>query len=250
MINQPRYVCRVERPAADREEAMTKVAEIERIRWAYYREGVGLRALSRAFHVSRKTIRRALADPGPWTYRESQPRAKPVMDAVAPIVRQWLEEDRSRPRKQRHTAKRIWERLCEEHGFQGGASTVRQWVRENGRPPLDVVTLPLAHDPGAEAQFDFGEAQAEIAGELRTVHIFCARLAHSTRDVVVAYSQKDRAAWLDGHVAAFTTWGGAPAACWYDNASELGRLVGGQFKACEEFLRCPGFGGDSLVWCL
>ena len=81
-----------------------------------------------------------------------------------------------------------------------------------------------------------GRGPAEIAGELRTVHTFCARLAHSTRDVVVAYSQKDRAAWLDGHVAAFTRRGGAPAACWYDNASELGRLVGGQFKACEEFL--------------
>ena len=215
---------------------MTKVADIERIRWAHYREGKGIRELARAFHRSRKTIRRALADPGPWRYRESRPRAKPVMDGVAPIVRQWLEEDRTRPRKQRHTARRIWERLRDEHGFRGGQSTVRQWVRENGRPPLDVVTLPLAHDPGAEAQFDFGEAQVEIAGEVRTVYIFCARLAHSTRDVVVAYRQKDRAAWLDGHVVAFTTWGGAPAACWYDNASELGRLVGGQFKACEEFL--------------
>ena len=215
---------------------MTKVAEIERIRWAHYREGVGIRELSRSFHMSRKTIRRALADPGPWTYRESRPRAKPVMDQVAPIIRRWLEEDRTRPRKQRHTAKRIWERLREEHGFQGGQSTVRQWVREHGRPPLDVVTLPLAHDPGAEGQIDFGEAQAEIAGELRTVHIFCARLAHSTRDVVVAYSREDRAAWLDGHVIAFDTWGGAPATLWYDNTSQLGRLVGGRFKACDEFL--------------
>ena len=56
MIKQPRYVCRVEKPAADREEAMTKVAEIERIRWAHFREGVSVRELSRRFHASRKTI--------------------------------------------------------------------------------------------------------------------------------------------------------------------------------------------------
>jgi hypothetical protein len=70
---------------------------------------------------------------------------------------------------------------------------------------------------------------------VQTVQLFCARLCHSTRDVVVAYSRQDRAAWLDGHVAAFTTWGGAPAAIWYDNPSQLGRLVGGRFEACEEF---------------
>jgi len=215
---------------------MTKVAEIERIRWAHFREGVSVRELSRRFHASRKTIRRALIDPGPWRYRESQARARPVMDGVAPMIRRWLEEDDCRPRKQRHTAKRVWERLRDEHGFQGGQSTVRQWIRENARPAMSRVTVPLAHDPGAEAQMDFGEAQAKIAGELRTVHLFCARLAHSARDVVVAYSREDRAAWLDGHVVAFTTWGGAPATIWYDNPSQLGRLVEGRFQPCDDFL--------------
>jgi transposase len=90
---------------------MTKVADIERIRWAHFREGVSVRELARSFHKSRKTIRRALADPGPWTYREARPRGKPVMDAVVPIILRWLEEDQTRPRKQRHTAKRVWERL-------------------------------------------------------------------------------------------------------------------------------------------
>lgn len=215
---------------------MTKVAEIERIRWAHFREGAGIRELARSFHMSRKTIRRALADPGPWTYREAGPRRKPVMDPVAAIVLRWLEEDQARPRKQRHTAKRVWERLREEHGFTGAETTVRQWVRENGRPRLSVVTLPLAHDPGAEAQIDFGEAQARIAGVVQTVQLFCARLAHSTRDVVVAYTRQDRAAWLDGHVTTFGVWGGAPATVWYDNPSQLGRLTGGRFHPCDEFV--------------
>lgn len=215
---------------------MTKVAEIERIRWAHFREGVAIRELSRIFHKSRKTIRRALADPGPWTYREAGPRRKPVMDGVAPVILRWLDEDRERPRKQRHTAKRIWERLRDEHGFSGGESTVRQWVRENGRPSLSAVTLPLAHDPGAEAQVDFGEAQARIGGVMQTIQLFCARLSHSTRDVVVAYAQQDRAAWLDGHVTTFSVWQGAPATIWYDNATQLGRRVDGRFQPCDEFV--------------
>ncbi|MGH7685811.1 MAG: IS21 family transposase [Candidatus Dormibacteria bacterium] len=215
---------------------MTKVAEIERIRWAHFREGVAIRELARTFHKSRKTIRRALADAGPWRYREQGPRRHPVMDAVAPIVVRWLEEDQSRPRKQRHTAHRIWERLRDEHGFAGAESTVRGWVREHGRPRLNAVTIPLAHDPGAEGQIDFGEAQARIAGVERTLQLFCARLSHSTRDVVVAYSRQDRAAWLDGHVNTFTTWGGAPATIWYDNPSQLGRIVKGHFVPCDEFV--------------
>ena len=74
---------------------MTKVAEIERIRWAHFHDGVAVRELARTFHKSRKTIRRALEDPGPWTYRRARPRSKPVMDAIAPVIASWLEEDLS-----------------------------------------------------------------------------------------------------------------------------------------------------------
>jgi transposase len=215
---------------------MTKVAEIERIRWAHFHDGVTVRELARTFHKSRKTVRRALEDPGPWTYRRARPRSKPVMDAMAPIIASWLEEDLSRPRKQRHTAKRIWERLVAEHGFGGAETTVRQWVREHRPASLRAVTVPLAHDAGAEAQIDFGEALVRIAGVEAVVQLFCARLAFSTRDVVRAYTRQDRAAWLDGHVQAFQTWGGAPSTCWYDNPPQLGRLVSGRFVACDEFV--------------
>jgi transposase len=216
---------------------MTKVAEIERIRWAHFREGVSLRELARTFHHSRRTIRRALADPGPWSYRRERPVKDPVMDPVAEIVRRWLEEDLGRPRKQRHTAKRIRFTMNRaEYGFEGGQSTVRQWVRKHRPTNLRKLTLPLAHDPGAEAQIDFGEAQIRVAGVEITVQLFCARLAYSTRDVVHAYLRQDRSAWLDGQLQAFNTWGGAPASCWYDNPSALGSFHQGTFNPCDEFL--------------
>ncbi len=215
---------------------MIKVADVERIRWAHFRDGLSIRQVARAFHVSRKTVRRALADPGPWTYRRQRPVREPVMGPLAAVVEGWLAADQDAPRKQRHTARRIWERLGDEYDFHGGESTVRQWVRRHRQTDGRGVTLPLAHDRGAEAQIDFGEATVLLAGVATRVFLFCARLAYSTRDVVVAYRQQDRAAWLDGHVRAFQAWDGVPASCWYDNPSQLGRRRAGVCVPCSEFV--------------
>ena len=212
------------------------MAEIERIRWRHFREGVSVRALALEFGHSRKTIRRALADPGPWEYRRQRQRPSPVLGPVAKVIEGWLEQDQLAPRKQRHTAHRIYERLVAEQEFRGGESSVRRWVREHRPKPRGTLTLPLAHDPGVDAQFDFGEAQVRLGGELVKLQLFCARLAHSTRDVVRAYRRQTRAAWLDGHVHAFSVWDGVPERGWYDNPSQLGQLREGRFVACEEFL--------------
>ncbi|MHB8510378.1 MAG: hypothetical protein ACYDGR_17315, partial [Candidatus Dormibacteria bacterium] len=79
-------------------------------------------------------------------------RPTPVMGAVAETIELWLTQDLGQPRKQRHTAHRIYERLVAEHGFGGSESTVRQWVRNHRPRAITRVTIPLAHDPGAEAQ--------------------------------------------------------------------------------------------------
>jgi len=233
---QPSSTVPVIEAAAVLEERLIKMVDIERIRYAHFREGSSIRELARAFHHSRTTIRRALDDPGPWTYRRTRRRPAPVMDAVAPLIEAWLVADEAVHHKQRHTARRIWQRLVAEHGFAGGEPTVRAWVREHRRASLRGVTIPLAHDPGAEAQVDFGEARVRIRGVETIVALFCARLAHSTRDVVVAYPAENRAAWFDGHVRAFETWGGAPAEVWYDNPSGLGSFRRGTFHPAAEFL--------------
>ncbi len=236
MTLQPTSTVPVFNAAAVLEERLIKMVEIERIRYAHFREGSSIRELARAFHHSRTTIRRALDDPGPWTYRRTRRRPAPVMDAVAPFIEAWLAADETVHHKQRHTARRIWQRLVAEHGFAGGEPTVRAFVRGQRRASLRGVTIPLAHDPGAEAQVDFGEARVRIRGVETVVALFCARLAHSTRDVVVAYPAENRAAWFDGHVRAFETWGGAPAEIWYDNPSGLGSFRRGTFHPAPEFL--------------
>lgn len=157
------------------------------------------------------------------------------MDAVAPLIEGWLAADETVHRRQRHTARRICQRLRDEHGLAGGEPTVRAFVRSHRRASLRGVTIPLAHDPGAEARADLGEARVLLAGVETVVSLFCARLAHSTRDVVVAYPAESRAAWLDGHVRAFGTWGGAPATAWHDNPSGLGSFRRGTFRPAQEF---------------
>ena len=141
------------------------MAEIESIRWRHFREGVSVRGPAREFQRSRRTIRRALADPGPWEYRRQRLGPCPVLDPVAKVIAGWLEQDQFAPHKQRHTAHRIYERLVTEYEFAGGESSVRRWVREHRPKARGTLTLPLVHDPGVDAQFDFGEAQVRFWGE-------------------------------------------------------------------------------------
>ena len=112
-----------------------------------------------------------------------------------------LEADRTAPVKQRHTAKRIFERLRDEHGYAGGYTVVKDHVRicrSQGRETF----VPLAHPPG-HAQVDFGEAVATIGGVRRKIHFFCMDLPHSDACFVKAYPRETTEAFLDGHVAAF-----------------------------------------------
>jgi transposase len=141
-----------------------KVDQREQIRRAYFIEGKSIRQIAREGHYHRRTIRQALRDAGPPRYTLRQPRARPVLGPYVHLIQQWLAEDLARPPKQRHTAHRIYQRLVAEYGFPGKESNVRQYVREHrptqGHPHLFI---PLAYEPGEDAQCDFGEAQVIMA---------------------------------------------------------------------------------------
>ncbi|MBE3588755.1 MAG: hypothetical protein IMW93_09445 [Thermoanaerobacteraceae bacterium] len=107
---------------------MIRVDTKDRIRELYFKEGQSIRAISRMLKVARKTVKRALADAEPPRYHLTKEKPKPVIGPFLPIIHQWLEEDQQRPPKQRHTAKRIFERLKDEHNYQGSEETVRRYV--------------------------------------------------------------------------------------------------------------------------
>jgi transposase len=144
----------------------SRVELFEQIRRDHDREGLSIRALAARHGVHRRTVRQALASPLPPARKRPEGRRVPALGPYRPVIDAWLEADRSAPRKQRHTAKRIWRRLVDEHGAQVAETTVRDYVRrrrrELGEP--SQVFVPQVHRPGMEAEVDWGEAQVVLAG--------------------------------------------------------------------------------------
>jgi len=190
----------------------SRVDQFERIRRDARDEEMSIRALADKHKVHRRTVRAALADAVPPT-RKPPARVAPVLGAYEATVRRWLVEDLTAPRKQRHTARRVWQRLGEEEGAVVAESSVRNLVarlRAEVGGAREQVMVPQTHPPAEEAEVDFGEFQAVIAGVLMKLFMFCLRLSHSGKAVHVAYANQSQESFLDGHVRAFEALGGVP----------------------------------------
>ena len=202
---------------------MLTVEQSEAIRRAYFVDDKSVRAIARELHHGRRAIREVLAgdQPQPRRYRRGKPKPRPVLEPVMALIDAWLTADQTAPRKQRHTAKRIYDRLVAEHGFAGSERIVRQYVHEWKRAPRSWrgCFLPLAYAPGAEAQCDWGEAVVEIAGVAQTAALFCLRLCYSLKPFVCAFPTARQECFLAGHLAAFDALGGVPHRITYDNLS-------------------------------
>jgi transposase len=198
----------------------SKVQLYEQIRRAHAaQETKSIRALARQFRVHRRDVRAALEWAVPPA-RKPSVRAAPAMDRWKPIIDGWLAEDQKWPRKQRHTARRVWQRLVSEHGADVGESTVRRYVktvRERQTFPLAEVTVPQHHPLGSKGECDFGEAKVVLAGIPTDVSLFLMRLSASGRGFCRAYLNDTQDVFLDGHVRAFDHFGGVPATVSYDN---------------------------------
>ena len=195
------------------------------VRRSVYVEGLSERAAARRFGLARETVRKMLRYRRPPGYRRAQPIRRPKLDAFTGIIDQILREDQCRPKKQRHTAKRIGERLRAEYGFTGGDTIVKAYVREQ-RLGGQEMFVPLAHPPG-DAQADFGEALVVIAGVECKAHYLVVDLPHSDDAFVQAFPAETTEAFCEGHNAAFRYFGGVPRRIVYDNTKlAVARILG------------------------
>ena len=169
-----------------------------RVRRACMVDGMSTREAARVFGLHRDTVRKMLQYSAPPGYRRRSPPRRPKLDPYRGVIDRILEDDRSLPRKQRHTAKRIYERLRTEHEFPGKYTIVKDYVRER-RLRTREMYVPLSHAPG-HAQCDFGQAKAVIGGVERTVHYFVLDLPHSDGCFIKAYPAETTEAFCDGHV--------------------------------------------------
>ena len=208
---------------------MLTVNHYELIRRTVLIEGLSGRQAAGKLGHSRNTIAKALAHPVPPGYQLSRDRPRPAVEPFRAWIEQILLDDESVPRKQRHTAMRIFERLRDEHRYTGHDCTVRRFVRhlrEAAGVSQQETYMPLVFEPGEEAQVDWGEASIIENGDRVKVQLFEMRLAHSKASIVIPYRRSTMEAFLDGHVRAFDYLGGVPRRLAYDNLKSAVIRVG------------------------
>jgi transposase len=220
-----------------------KVELFEQLR-REYEFGIGTaQGVAAKFGVHRRMVRQAIAGALPPPHRYPQ-RARPKLDAVAAFIDAVLEEDRRAPRKQRHTARRIFRRIRKEFPSTPVAeSTVRNHVRERRRqlgPVPREAFVPQSHPWGREAQVDWYEAWADLGGERVKVQVFAMRAMASGAAFHRAYLHATQQAFLEAHEEAFAYFGGVFRLLRYDNlASAVRKILRGHRR--EETVRSVAF---------
>jgi transposase len=196
-----------------------------RVRRAVVVDKMSEREAAREFGLARETVRKMLRYSVPPGYRRQQAARRPKLDAWVGTIDQILEDDKAEGRKQRHTAKRIFERLREEHGYTGGYTIVKDYVRLRKLSQREMF-VPLAH-PVGDAQADFGEAMVVIGGMERKAHYLAMDLPQSDDCFVMAFPAETTEAFLEGHNHAFAYFGGVPRTILYDNTRiAVARILG------------------------
>ncbi|MBC7644247.1 MAG: IS21 family transposase, partial [Thermoleophilia bacterium] len=187
---------------------------------------MSIRELAARHGVHRRDVRAALLSAVPPA-RKPRVRTAPKLGVYHELIDAWLTGDRAEPRKQRHTARRVWERLRDEHGAQVAERTVAYYVHERRRE-LGLASegfVPQQHEPGAEGEVDWGQARVVLDGVPTVVRLFVMRASFSGASYVQAFLHETQQAFLEAHTEAFDYFGGIFTAIWYDNLASAVRSV-------------------------
>jgi transposase len=204
---------------------MLTLEERERMRRAYYLHHKSIRQIAEDEGRSRETVSRVIAENPPSSSQQTRSKPSPVFGPFQSRVDELMERNERLPRKQHYTSHKIFE-ILQSEGYQGCESRVRQhiasWKRVHKAPP---VFLPLEFEPGQDAQCDWGQAIAVIAGVRQTVEVFVMRLCYSRRTFVMTFPSQKQESFFWGHMQAFNYFGGVPARISYDNLATAVKLT-------------------------
>jgi len=197
----------------------SRVEQFEQIRRDREREGLSIRVLAGRHGVHRRTVREALGSALPAERKRPEGRPAPKLGPYRALIDSWLAADREAPRKQRHTARRVWERLRDEQGAEVAERTVRDYVQRRRRElgESGQAFVPQLHLAGCEAEVDWGEAQVVLAGVQTKVFLFLMRACYSGATFVTCFERQSQQAFLEAHVEAFHFFGGVFETIRYDN---------------------------------
>ncbi|MDD4599649.1 MAG: helix-turn-helix domain-containing protein [Negativicutes bacterium] len=190
-------------------------AEIRRL----FNSGISKRAIAKKLGTSKNTVDKyCQGDTAPWNRKKYSRQSTIISDDVMEFIRQCLEEDeREGVRTQKHTAKRIFNRLVDECNFTGGESTVRRTVNQL-REKVQKPFIPLEFSPGEALQIDWGIAKIYLDGHKMDVNLFCAGLCTSDAPIVFAFEKQNEESFLEALVRAFQHFGGVARRVFFENA--------------------------------
>jgi transposase len=202
---------------------MLTVDKYARIRQSH-RDGMSIRAIARTFHHSRRKVREVLTNPEPKPYTRlgEPPRCK--LGGFHPIIEQILAADEQAPPKQRHTSRRIFERLRDEHGFKGGYDAVRRYVGKTRRQHVETF-IPLSHDPGQRLEADFGHIYVDFPDGRKQIPVLALVWSHSNCPFAMALPSERTEAILEGMVQGFAFFGCVPREVWWDNPKTVAAAI-------------------------
>jgi transposase len=200
----------------------TDMEQWTRIRLELRHEDTSKREVMRREGIHWDTLQKIEAHSEPPGYRMGRARPKPKLGPYLDLISRIIEEDKSVPKKQRHTATRIYHRI-KEMGYEGKYTQVKEAVREIKKVSQEVF-MPLIHRPG-EAQVDFGYALAKVSGELKKVALFIMALPYSDAFFITAFEKECTETYWEGHARAFEYFGGVPYRISYDNTKVLASKI-------------------------
>ena len=216
---------------------MLKVDQYSFIRTAHRVYGKKIKQIARETGHSKNTIKKVLR--GEYSgYKPRITQPYPTLGAYLNIIDQWLKDDKQRPKKQRHTAVRVFNRLKQEHDFQGSETTVRRYVRE-AKLRLGVgcpqVFIPSDPEAGVEAEVDWGQCIAILGSVETRLKLFCMRSKFSGKHFVRCYPCERQQALFDGHIRGFSFFGGVFPVLIYDNlTTAVQRILCGKNRILQE----------------
>jgi transposase len=189
-----------------------------------HRDCMSIRTIARTFHHSRSKIRQILEQSEPAPRPQTRDRPAPVLGPFQTIIDQILADDQHAPPKQRHTAKQVFRRLCQEQGYRGCYGQVQRYLRTHRQRNRETF-IPLAHPPGHRLEADFGHIHVDFPEGRRPVSFLVAVWAYSNYPFVIALPSERTEAILAGMVAAFHFFGAVPREVWWDNPKTVAKII-------------------------
>ena len=232
---------------------VTEVDVYQEIRRLQLEGVVSKREAARRLGISRNTVKKYWeGDAVPWEKKTYEREPSVITPEVRNFIVTCLDEDDSEGvKKQKHTARRIYDRLVNECGFKGGESSIRRAVHElKLEKGAQQVFVPLSFFPGDSAQIDWGEATVYMDGKRQKVNLFCARLCYSCAPYVIAYRKQNLECFLDAIIRTFKFFGGVPKRIIFDNAKVAVKSgFGAHAAAQDDYAHLAAHYGFKPIFC-